>query len=369
MPANLIIFESLYMSEQMRNIEKAKRLTEEAIESIKKATQHRNWKCNETAEIDNGLNTISNRLNRLNSGITQAGDALRKGLTNFTELEQRSENQAKTLSSNLRNNYGINALNRNTNSISTLPVTLVPFFTVGKITVEKLRQYFQKLLERITEFWNNWYKRRKTPAAPTNNNSQNSTSSTSSNSSSKSQPANSPTPQPANTSSATTQQTIWDFFKNKIGNEYGVAALMGNLQAESGLISNNVQNSYESSLGMNDNDYTQAVDSGSYDKFVNDSAGYGIAQWTYFSRKQELLDFAREKGTSVGDLQTQMEFLWKELSEKYTGVLNALKNATSIREASDFVLKNFEQPADQSNSVCAYRADQGQKFYDEMHAV
>ena len=127
---------------------------------------------------------------------------------------------------------------------------------------------------------------------------------------------------------------------------------MGNLQAESGLNANNLQNSYESSLGLNDNDYTQAVDSGSYNNFVNDSAGYGLAQWTYYSRKQALIDFAREKGTSIGDLQTQMEFLWKELSESYTGVLNALKNAASVREASDVVLKNFERPANQSESVC-----------------
>ena len=37
---------------------------------------------------------------------------------------------------------------------------------------------------------------------------------------------------------------------------------------------------------MDDKQYTAAVDNGSYKNFVNDSAGYGLAQWTYSSRKQ-----------------------------------------------------------------------------------
>ncbi len=50
---------------------------------------------------------------------------------------------------------------------------------------------------------------------------------------------------------------------------------------------------------MTDTTYTAAVDSGSYTNFVHDSAGYGLAQWTYHSRKQALLDFARAAGKSA----------------------------------------------------------------------
>jgi hypothetical protein len=39
---------------------------------------------------------------------------------------------------------------------------------------------------------------------------------------------------------------------------------------------------------MNDASYTVAVDNGSYTNFTHDSAGYGLAQWTYWSRKQGL---------------------------------------------------------------------------------
>ena len=65
---------------------------------------------------------------------------------------------------------------------------------------------------------------------------------------------------------------------SKIGNPYGVAGLMGNLYAESGLRSNNLQNTFEKKFGMTDEQYTAAVDNGTYTNFVKDSAGYGLAQ-------------------------------------------------------------------------------------------
>lgn len=77
---------------------------------------------------------------------------------------------------------------------------------------------------------------------------------------------------------------------------------MGNLFAESGLIPTNLQNSYESKLGMNDASYTVAVDNGSYTNFTHDSAGYGLAQWTHWSRKQGLFQLCKSRGKSIGDL-------------------------------------------------------------------
>jgi len=90
----------------------------------------------------------------------------------------------------------------------------------------------------------------------------------------------------------------------KIGNEYGVAGLWGNIYAESGSRPNNLQNSYESKLGYIDETYTKAVDDGTYTNFVYDGAGYGLAQWTYYTRKQNLIDFVKERGVSISDFQT-----------------------------------------------------------------
>lgn len=159
-------------------------------------------------------------------------------------------------------------------------------------------------------------------------------------------------------------KAIWDFLIGKIGNKYGVAGLMGNLYAESALKPTNLQNSYETKLGYSDDTYTDAVDNGSYTNFVRDSAGYGLAQWTYWSRKQALLTYCQDKKTSIGNLTAQLEFLWKEI-QGYTTVLSTLKNATSVKAASDIVLTKYEAPADQSDAVKTKRASYGQTYFDK----
>lgn len=164
----------------------------------------------------------------------------------------------------------------------------------------------------------------------------------------------------------TNEQKIWSFLMGKIGNAYGVAGLMGNLYAESALKANNLQNSYEKSLGMTDKSYTAAVDDGSYINFAKDSAGYGLAQWTYHTRKAALLDYVKSVGASIGDLDAQLGFLWKELSESYSAsVLSVLKAAKTVKEASDVVLTKFERPADQGDTVKSKRTGYGQSYYDK----
>ncbi|MGN1158317.1 MAG: phage tail tip lysozyme [Agathobacter sp.] len=169
----------------------------------------------------------------------------------------------------------------------------------------------------------------------------------------------------ASTGNAVDEKKIWDYFYAKLGNAYGVAGLMGNLYAESGLRSNNLQNTYEKKLGYADAVYTSAVDNGTYTNFVKDSAGYGLAQWTYWSRKQKLLDYAKAQKRSIGDFDMQLDFLWKELSESYKTVVNTLKAAKSVLEASNIVLFKFEAPADQGATVQKNRSAFGQKYYDK----
>lgn len=163
----------------------------------------------------------------------------------------------------------------------------------------------------------------------------------------------------------TNEKKIWDYLIGKGLSPAGVAGLMGNLYAESALSPTNLQNSYEKSLDMTDAEYTAAVDSGSYKRFAKDSAGYGLAQWTYHTRKAALLAFCKAAGASIGDLAAQLDFLYKELSESYSGVLEGLKTATSVRAASDLVLTKFERPRDMSEKVKVKRAGYGQKYLDK----
>ena len=162
----------------------------------------------------------------------------------------------------------------------------------------------------------------------------------------------------------TAEEKIWNFLKGKGLSNQAAAGLMGNLYAESGLSSTNLQNTYNRKLGFDDAAYTQAVDNGTYNNFVKDSAGYGLAQWTYHTRKQNLLNFAKEKKKSIGDLEMQLEFLFKELTGNYKGVYNCLLTAKTILEASNVILLKYERPADQSQAMQAKRAKFGQVYYD-----
>lgn len=164
----------------------------------------------------------------------------------------------------------------------------------------------------------------------------------------------------------TNAERIWSFLKSQGLNDFGAAGLMGNIYAESGLNPKNLQNSFEKKLGYTDETYTAAVDNGTYTNFVKDSAGYGLCQWTYWSRKQALYAYCKAAGASIGGLDIQLGFLMKELSDGYSGVLGALMSATSVREASDAVLLQFERPADQSTAVQQKRASYGQAYYDQF---
>ena len=141
----------------------------------------------------------------------------------------------------------------------------------------------------------------------------------------------------------------------------GAAGLMGNMFYESGLDSTNVQNTANKRLGMSDVEYTAAVDSGAYGNFANDSAGYGLVQHTSSGRKQNLLNFAKMRGASIGDVNTQVDFIVYELQGN-AGLWNTLTTTQDVHQASNAVLTQYERPKDQSQSVKNLRASKGNEF-------
>jgi len=128
-----------------------------------------------------------------------------------------------------------------------------------------------------------------------------------------------------------------------------VIGIMINMNAESGFNPLNLQNDYEKKLGYNDATYTVAVDNGSYTNFVHDSAGYGIVQWTYYSRKEKLYNFAKSQGKSIGALDMQLEFFTQELK----GYAETYKYVTGNYSASEIGLNfclNYENPENASTN-------------------
>lgn len=169
---------------------------------------------------------------------------------------------------------------------------------------------------------------------------------------------------PAASATGNNEKAIWNFLIGKGLNAYAAAGIMGNLYAESAFNPRNLQNSYEKKIGLTDEEYTAAVDAGTYTNFAKDCAGYGLAQWTYHTRKQGLLSKAKAAGKSVGDLNIQLSFLWEEL-QGYKKVMQQLKAAGSVAEAASAFMIGFERPADQSATAQKKRASYGQKYFDK----
>lgn len=157
-------------------------------------------------------------------------------------------------------------------------------------------------------------------------------------------------------------QSVWDFFISRGLTKFGVAGLMGNLYAESGVKPTTIEqlciNRYkkEKNVTYTDACYTYCVDKGyiSKDEFckpLGKHYGYGLAQWTTTARKAGLYSYTRLKCVSIGDLQAQCEYLYNELENAFKTTLNVLKTAQDINTASDYVLLHFEMPANAESCV------------------
>ena len=157
------------------------------------------------------------------------------------------------------------------------------------------------------------------------------------------------------------EQTIYDALRAGGLSPAGACAMMGNMWAESGLRSNNVQDN----CPMSDSDYTYNVDNGiiSKWKFETDRYGYGLCQWTLDSRKDALYLFAKAKGVSISDEQMQCEFCLKELRDDFSGLYKYLCTTDNLPKATEQICAEFERPA--VNNF-ADRINAAQKYYNQM---
>lgn len=76
------------------------------------------------------------------------------------------------------------------------------------------------------------------------------------------------------------------------------------------------------------------------------SVGFGIAQWTFTSRQQPLVEYAASVGKPVNDLQVQLEYSWKELTGSHSRALGPLKAANTPVDAAFVFHRDYEGSAD-----------------------
>ena len=157
------------------------------------------------------------------------------------------------------------------------------------------------------------------------------------------------------------EQTIYDALRTGGLSPSGVCAMMGNMWCESALKSNNVQDN----CTLGDFDYTNAVDSGTITRwqFMADAFGYGLCQWTYSTRKDQLYMLAREKGVSISNEQMQCEFCITELKQDFEELYAYLCSTDDLSTATQRICAEYERPA--VNNF-ADRINAAQRFYNEI---
>ena len=142
----------------------------------------------------------------------------------------------------------------------------------------------------------------------------------------------------------------------------GAAGLIGNLKAESGVRPDILEKSKQSKLGMNSEEYIRRVNDGSYTNFVHDKAGFGLAQWTYYSRKQGLYNTCKKNSPhNIGDLHCQANYVVTELRTENGKLYNALTKDGDLYTLTSRVCKEYERPA--VNNVDT-RYSYAKKWYD-----
>ena len=166
------------------------------------------------------------------------------------------------------------------------------------------------------------------------------------------------------------EQKVWDFFVALYdGNEYAAAGACGNMQHESGLYSDNAENSWNIRTGHTDEWLTDGINNGSISlaEFLQQSwyvnaygFGYGLSQWTTSSRRTELWNRTIGNSLDIDDEDAQLAYIYWEWTDGYwSQYLNNMKNMQSVEDATRYYCSKYEVGRWSDN-----RLTQAQRFYD-----
>lgn len=163
------------------------------------------------------------------------------------------------------------------------------------------------------------------------------------------------------------KQQIWFYLVDLTGNEIAAAGIMGNLYCESHFCSTNLETMGRRPPEFHNKTYAAAADDGSYGNFCGDGFGFGLAQWTFPARKSRLLQIAKDKKCSVGDLSAQLDLLAEEL-ERYN-MLYRISGSQDLEFVVEYFLKNYENPCDQSQKVLDRRIKKARDILKEYNGL
>ena len=143
-------------------------------------------------------------------------------------------------------------------------------------------------------------------------------------------------------------QTIYEQLRKAGCTPTGAISLMGNWQCEANLESCRVQGDFQSDRRKS-KDYASSIDNGlvSDEQWCRDGKGWGLSQWTYWSRKEALLKFCRKRSISVANETAQVDFAIQELKLDYKAIWNDLTTCgeEDLYKMVELICKEYERPA------------------------
>lgn len=149
----------------------------------------------------------------------------------------------------------------------------------------------------------------------------------------------------------TVQEYIITECKKQGLTDEAIAALMAQVQAESAFKPNNLEDTANAKLGMTDEQYVTAVDNGTYTNFVRDGFGFGIYQLTFYTRKQNYLNYVRARNGSIGDLKHQVGFMFWEFENYFNSIWLQMKSSHDLYDLTKVLLQKWENPYEQVENL------------------
>lgn len=141
-------------------------------------------------------------------------------------------------------------------------------------------------------------------------------------------------------------QTIYNAFRRRGLTEAAALGFLGNWQCESGNEPFRLQGDFNVYRTMS-KAYVQGIENGSISKqqFQSDQKGFGLAQWTYWSRKAALYDYWKASGRNLDSAEMQVEFAVRELQSDFRALLDFLKTTNDVFTATSRICREYERPA------------------------
>jgi hypothetical protein len=142
------------------------------------------------------------------------------------------------------------------------------------------------------------------------------------------------------------EQTIYNRLRQAGLTEAGALGVLGNWACESGCEPNRVQGDFSPYRSIS-KAYVAKLNSGelSMNTFARDAKGFGLAQWTYWSRKEEMYHEWKSSGLPIDSVEFQVGFALKELARDFPTDFNLLKTTSDVYAATKAVCARFENPA------------------------